>query len=107
MNATWLRDDVFTTTEPFTIMWLVTYLFIYLRKRYNNIIVYIVPFIIVLYLSIQLQSCQSVLINLLTYLIRVNHRASDKQSSDRSQSTYSALSNMPYLLDSSRKYRGT
>jgi len=30
--------------------------------------VYIVAFIIVLYLSIQLQSCQSVLINLLTYL---------------------------------------
>ena len=29
---------------------------------------YIVAFIIVLYLSIQLQSCQSVLINLLTYL---------------------------------------
>jgi len=32
-------------------------------------IVYIVAFIIVLYLSIQLQSCQSVSINLLTYLL--------------------------------------
>jgi len=34
-----------------------------------DLIVYIVPFIIVLYLSIQLQSCQSVSINLLTYLL--------------------------------------
>ena len=34
--------------------------------RCLDLIVYIVPFIIVLYLSIQLQSCQSVLINLLT-----------------------------------------
>jgi len=37
--------------------------------RCLDIIVYIVPFIIVLYLSIQLQNCQSVLINLLTYLM--------------------------------------
>ena len=35
-----------------------------------DLIVYIVAFIIVLYLSIQLQSCQSVLINLLTYLLK-------------------------------------
>ena len=37
--------------------------------RCLDLIVYIVPFIIVLYLSIQLQSCQSVWINLLTYLL--------------------------------------
>jgi len=36
--------------------------------RCLDLIVYIVAFIIVLYLSIQLQSCQSVLINLLTLL---------------------------------------
>ena len=38
--------------------------------RCLDLIVYIVPFIIVLYLSIQLQSCQSVLINLLTEVVR-------------------------------------
>ena len=39
---------------------------------------YIVPFIIVLYLSIHWQSCQSVSINLLTYLLVINRAIAAK-----------------------------
>ena len=63
--------SVVDSTPSVTLYSLALVLFFY---RCLDLIVYIVPFIIVLYLSIQLLSCQSVLINLLTYLLSRLHK---------------------------------